>query len=459
MAETVTAREFLESFDETGYPEVLNSRYEILERLSHGAMGETLLVLRKSDGKRFICKVYPLAQNPGARAEDQILRSLQHEGLPRFEESFEADGSLYVVREYIEGPTLAELAGRGALTEAQIIAAGIRLCDILSYLHGHTPPVIHRDIKPSNVIIDGEKVFLIDFGIARIFEEGAGTDTVLLGTQDYAPPEQYGFAQTDSRSDIYSMGVLLRAALTGNVKGKIKNRRLSRVAERCTALDPSRRYKDAAEVKKALLLAEPKRYWRRVALIALPVAALVIAGSLFGLHAYREAHKPIDWSNHTPAFLSSGDVISDSVSYLNERYKTDFFTGSDEVADIGYVKSVLTGVYGMDSEYINALPNEPDGIPRENANNFLPWGLGDAEKIPREILAYVVVKAYWPDVVADWSSLTDDTGMYPGVRVAMAFADEHGIFDDMNKYGDITQGEVAIVFCKADRVFGELSGS
>jgi len=457
MVEGDITNEFLADFCVNSFPAELLDRYEPLECFSQSEIGETLLVESKRDGKQYICKVYSKEYYSVIRTEDKILENLQHKGLPHFVESFTIDNRLYVVWEYIEGTSLKALMAREKLTESQIRAVGIQLCDILTYLHSSKPPVIHRDIKPSNVVLQGDKVYLIDFGIARVYDDKAGTDTICLGTQDYAPPEQYGFAQTDCRTDIYSLGILLRVLLTGNTKsdGKIANKQLAHVVERCTALDPGRRYTNAAEVKKALILSEPKKYRRRMVLIVFPIAAVLIVSIALGLHIYNENNTPVDWNNHTPAFLSSENVIADSVSYLNERFDTDFFAASEEVADIGYVKSILTEVYGFDADYINALPNEPDNTPRENENNFLPWGLGDDEKIPREILIYMVVKAYWPEVVADWSSLTDDTGMYPGVRVAQTFVEEHGIFDEMNKYGDITQGEVAIVFCAADHVFSE----
>ncbi|MBV8822712.1 MAG: tetratricopeptide repeat protein, partial [Ktedonobacteraceae bacterium] len=91
------------------------------------------------------------------------------------------------------------------------------LCDVLSYLHNHQPPIIFRDLKPSNVMIDESgHIFLIDFGIARIFKPGQLHDTVALGSPGYAAPEQYGKSQSTPRSDIYSLGALLHCLLTAD---------------------------------------------------------------------------------------------------------------------------------------------------------------------------------------------------------------------------------------------------
>ncbi len=106
--------------------------------------------------------------------------------------------------------------------------------------------IIHRDIKPSNMILQGDRIRLIDFDAARIFKPGQETDTKLLGTKGYAPPEQFGSGQTDSRSDIYALGVTMKILLGGNCGG------LTDILDRCTELDPKNRFQNVAELKDAL---------------------------------------------------------------------------------------------------------------------------------------------------------------------------------------------------------------
>jgi hypothetical protein len=145
------------------------------------------------------------------------------------------------------------------------LAIAVQLCDILTYLHGQTPPVIHRDIKPQNIIVDEQgKVTLIDFGISRAYNSASQEDTTCLGTRYYAAPEQYGFSQTDARSDIFSLGVLLCWLLTGSVnidqaEKSIPDIRLARIVKKCTAFDPRDRYQNAAQVREALTGRVPRR--------------------------------------------------------------------------------------------------------------------------------------------------------------------------------------------------------
>src|SRR5258708_27596551 len=105
---------------------------------------------------------------------------------------------------------------RGQKLLSKVLSGAEQICDVLSYLHTQQPPVIFRDLKPSNVMISKNgHVYLIDFGIARIFKPGKQHDTVALGSPGYAAPEQYGKAQSTPRSDIYSLGALLHYLLTG----------------------------------------------------------------------------------------------------------------------------------------------------------------------------------------------------------------------------------------------------
>ena len=127
-------------------------------------------------------------------------------------------------------------------------------CRILAQLHRAEPPIIHRDIKPGNIILteDGT-VKLLDMNAARQLSEGKEADTRLLGTAGYAAPEQYGFAQSDARTDIYAAGVLMNVLRTGCLpQEKLAGGSLRRIVRKCTHIDPNRRYASAGELLAAL---------------------------------------------------------------------------------------------------------------------------------------------------------------------------------------------------------------
>ncbi len=150
--------------------------------------------------------------------EALLLARLQHPSIPSLYDYFFEDASWYLVMDYISGPTLGHyMQDTGSLPVLEALNYAMQLCDVLDYLHKQTPPVIYRDLKPSNILLapDG-RVMLVDFGIARYFKPGRNTDTTELGSPGYAPPEQYqGEGQTDGRSDLYSLGIILHEMLSG----------------------------------------------------------------------------------------------------------------------------------------------------------------------------------------------------------------------------------------------------
>ncbi len=208
---------------------LLNGRYLLETRIGQGGMG----AVYKAVDARFNNR--PIAVKEMSRAglspshvqeaeaaferESQILADLLHPNLPRIYDHFTDNERSYLVMDFIEGQTLEdylEKAGGSPLPLEQVLAWGKELCDVLSYLHTHQPPIIFRDLKPSNVMIsESGHIYLIDFGIARIFKPGQSHDTVALGSPGFAAPEQYGKAQSSPRSDIYSLGALLHQLLTG----------------------------------------------------------------------------------------------------------------------------------------------------------------------------------------------------------------------------------------------------
>lgn len=185
-------------------------------------------------------------------------------GVPRLVECLRSGDELSVVTEFIEGKTLGELVRDEGASER--LATGIMpaLCDAVFELHTLLdPPLIHRDLKPSNVIVRSDgRPFVIDFGIARAWDGEADADTVRFGTRAYAPPEQFGFGQTDARSDVYALGKLVLFCATGgegtgpadeaDLRRRGLSAPLSEVIARATAFDPAHRFSGARALGRAL---------------------------------------------------------------------------------------------------------------------------------------------------------------------------------------------------------------
>lgn len=245
-------------FDPSRYPVAFFADYEALFCLSDNENAETLLVSDRKTQVQYLAKCYLGENRPSGVSEAALLKKLNYPGIPKFVSEYENETMLCVVRDYIVGLPLNDFVEQTPPSPEQSVDIASQICDILAYLHRQTPPIIHRDIKPQNIIIDSEnKVWLIDYGISREYDPAANKDTTCFGTVDFAPPEQYGFSQTDNRTDIFSLGVLIGWLLTGESQPrkalpKLESSRLKKIVQTCTELTPDRRYATADKVKKAL---------------------------------------------------------------------------------------------------------------------------------------------------------------------------------------------------------------
>ncbi len=167
-----------------------------------------------------------------------------------------------VIMECVRGETLDEAIYR--CDPSMALAADVfpRLCDAVSELHEEfDPPIVHRDLKPGNIMLSNESLTIIDFGISRTCRQGAEADTARFGTRAYAPPEQFGFAQTTVRSDVYALGLLLYYCLVEAVPDAAARERgfahadipepIRRVIAKAASFDPEQRYGSARELKAA----------------------------------------------------------------------------------------------------------------------------------------------------------------------------------------------------------------
>ncbi|MFA0731924.1 MAG: hypothetical protein LKKZDAJK_001313 [Candidatus Fervidibacter sp.] len=207
--------------------------------------------------------------------EARVLATLRHPNLPRVQDFFVADGRQYLVMDYIAGEDLEEVVKRsGPLPPHEAVRWLLQVLDAVQYLHSQNPPIIHRDIKPANIKLSPDgRAYLVDFGIAKVLRAGNRTQAGARAvTPGYSPPEQYGTAPTDQRSDIYALGATLYFAVTGRVPPEAIERitgrtdklipprnlnpsippDLERVILTAVRVAPDERFPSAAQMKQAL---------------------------------------------------------------------------------------------------------------------------------------------------------------------------------------------------------------
>lgn len=184
-------------------------------------------------------KVIKRVIRKGSAEVYELLRDNPHPYMPKIYSVISNESEITVTEEFINGKIISE----ACFTEKSMVSAAKELCKVLTHIH--RLGIVHRDIKPSNILMaeDGH-IRLIDFDAARTVKPTADSDTRYLGTEGFAPPEQYGFSQTDKRSDIYALGKTLECILGSLAFDK----KYGDIIYKCTRLDPESRYTDASEV-------------------------------------------------------------------------------------------------------------------------------------------------------------------------------------------------------------------
>ena len=239
----------------------IDDAYHVEQVLARGPRGVTELVTIDGVGP-FVRKKIPtvLAQ----RGVWSALGGSTCPRLSRVEATYELPDCVAVVLDYVPGPTLEQVvAERGRLQQSEAVNLAQQICEAVQELH--RLGVLHRDLTPANIIVADDGAHIIDLGIARPLTDTANRnrDTTALGTYGFASPEQYGFAPTDVRSDIYSLGRILGFMLTGVYPDDTRytpllsddlcvTPRLRAIVERATAFEPSARYQNVAQFAQAL---------------------------------------------------------------------------------------------------------------------------------------------------------------------------------------------------------------
>ena len=255
---------------------VLDGKYRILSVIGQGGMSTVYLAVHERLKQKWAvkeismeyCENYEMISRK-LIVEADILKRLDHPGLPKIVDIIEKKDAIWMVMEFIEGKTLKEILNeRGRIEEKEILIWGKQLCEVLSYLHSKKPSIIYRDLKPENIILKKTgRLVLIDFGTAREYcYKNTVCDAMYLGTKGYAAPEQYGgMGQTDARTDIYCLGVTLYSLLTGynpekppykiypeKYWGEHISLEMKSLLLKCIQSEPEKRYQNCRELAYAL---------------------------------------------------------------------------------------------------------------------------------------------------------------------------------------------------------------
>lgn len=254
-------------YEKPELPKCITGSYDLISCIKCSEKSSLYKVSDKKSGDIFLLKEKSVMEKERVEGEYRMLKKIHDDNpgihIPKAVDFIQDKDACYLVREYIRGKTLSDMVEDSE--ELSDIETGLdiadEVCDILMQLHSMNPQVIVRDIKASNIVMSGDSQnympYLIDLDASRFYNRDTGDDTIYLGTKQTAAPEQFGFSQTDVRTDVYGAGMLLLFLLTGDYdKNGANFKRLPfsirHVINKATSFDPKRRYKSIRSFRIAL---------------------------------------------------------------------------------------------------------------------------------------------------------------------------------------------------------------
>ncbi len=243
-------------------PEDMQEHWTIYECLKESEDSSTFLVKETATGILCVLKWGRNRQAEFLRNEMEIMKKMADRklsGIPKAYRIFEENGKVYLVREYIEGMSLAQMVlQKGGISEAEIYRISRKICQTAEQFQNPDEPMIHRDIKPENIVVTpGDEVVFIDFGTMRSYKKDGSRDTFVVGTRGTAAPEQYGYTQTDQRTDVYAIGQTMLYMVSESYEMNqlsecAVSRRMKKIIEKACSFEPDKRYGDAAQLRRAV---------------------------------------------------------------------------------------------------------------------------------------------------------------------------------------------------------------
>lgn len=243
-------------------PEDIQEHWTVYECLKESEDSSTFLVKETATGILCVLKWGRNRQAEFLRNEMEIMEKMADRklsGVPKAYRIFEENGEVYLVREYIEGMSLAQMVlQKGGISEAEICRISRKICQTAEQFQNPDEPMIHRDIKPENIVVTpGGEVVFIDFGTMRSYKKDGSRDTFVVGTRGTAAPEQYGYTQTDQRTDVYAIGQTMLYMVSESYEMNqlsecAVSRRMKKIIEKACSFEPDKRYGDAAQLRRAV---------------------------------------------------------------------------------------------------------------------------------------------------------------------------------------------------------------
>ena len=243
-------------------PEDMQEHWTVYECLKESEDSSTFLVKETATGILCVLKWGRNRQAEFLRNEMEIMEKMADRklsGIPKTYRIFEENGEVYLVREYIEGMSLAQMVlQKGGISEAEICRISRKICQTAEQFQNPDEPMIHRDIKPENIVVTpGGEVVFIDFGTMRSYKKDGSRDTFVVGTRGTAAPEQYGYTQTDQRTDVYAIGQTMLYMVSESYEMNqlsecAVSRRMKKIIEKACSFEPDKRYGDVAQLRRAV---------------------------------------------------------------------------------------------------------------------------------------------------------------------------------------------------------------
>lgn len=243
-------------------PEDMQEHWTVYECLKESEDSSTFLVKETATGILCVLKWGRNRQTEFLRNEMEIMKKMADRklsGIPKAYRIFEENGEVYLVREYIEGMSLAQMVlQKGGISEAEICRISRKICQTAEQFQNPDEPMIHRDIKPENIVVTpGGEVVFIDFSTMRSYKKDGSRDTFVVGTRGTAAPEQYGYTQTDQRTDVYAIGQTMLYMVSESYEMNqlsecAVSRRMKKIIEKACSFEPDKRYGDAAQLRRAV---------------------------------------------------------------------------------------------------------------------------------------------------------------------------------------------------------------